>query len=66
MRTVSGLFLPKIKKGATTHDEEIAADELKVISKAVNLLSEKGIYTPEELDAALSAAMTRQVKSAAA
>ena len=22
VRTVSGLFLPKIKKGATTHDEE--------------------------------------------
>lgn len=27
VRTVSGLFLPKIKKGATTHDkEENAAD----------------------------------------
>ena len=35
--------------------QQHTADELKAISKAVNLLSEKGIYTLEELDAALSA-----------
>ncbi len=34
--------------------QQHSADELKAISKAVNLLSEKGIYTLEELDAALS------------
>ena len=34
--------------------QQHTADELKAISKAVNLLSEKGIYTLEELDAALS------------
>ena len=34
--------------------QQHSADELKAISKAVNLLSEKGIYTLEELDATLS------------
>lgn len=34
--------------------QQHTADELKAISKAVNLLAEKGIFTLEELDAALS------------
>ena len=41
-------------KYSQSWQQQHSADELKAISKAVNLLSEKGIYTLEELDAALS------------
>ena len=43
------------RKYSQSWQQQHSADELKAISKAVNLLSEKGIYTLEELDAALSA-----------
>ena len=43
------------RKYSQSWQQQHTADELKAISKAVNLLSEKGIYTLEELDAALSA-----------
>ena len=42
------------RKYSQSWQQQHSADELKAISKAVNLLSEKGIYTLEELDAALS------------
>ena len=42
------------RKYSQSWQQQHTADELKAISKAVNLLSEKGIYTLEELDAALS------------
>ena len=42
------------RKYSQSWQQQNSADELKAISKAVNLLSEKGIYTLEELDAALS------------
>ena len=42
------------RKYSQSWQQQHSADELKAISKAVNLLSEKGIYTMEELDAALS------------
>mgnify|MGYP000034452323 CR=1 FL=1 len=42
------------RKYSQSWKQQHSADELKAISKAVNLLSEKGIYTLEELDAALS------------
>lgn len=45
----------KGRKYSQSWQQQHTADELKAISKAVNLLSEKGIYTLEELDAALSA-----------
>ena len=45
----------KIGKYSQSWQQQHTADELKAIFKAVNLLSEKGIYTLEELDAALSA-----------
>lgn len=45
----------KSRKYSQRWQQQHAADELKAISKAVNLLSEKGICTLEELDAALSA-----------
>ena len=45
----------KGRKYSKSWQQQHTADELKAISKAVNLLSEKGIYTLEELDAALSA-----------
>ena len=45
----------KGRKYSQSWQQQHSADELKAISKAVNLLSEKGIYTLEELDAALSA-----------
>ena len=44
----------KGRKYSQSWQQQHSADELKAISKAVNLLSEKGIYTLEELDAALS------------
>ena len=44
----------KGRKYSQSWQQQHTADELKAISKAVNLLSEKGIYTLEELDAALS------------
>ena len=49
--------IQKAKSGkySQSWQQQHTADELKAISKAVNLLSEKGIYTLEELDAALSA-----------
>ena len=34
VRTVSGLFLPKIKKGATTHDEEENAADHHILQNA--------------------------------
>ena len=43
------------RKYSQSWQQQHTADELKAISKAVNLLSEKGIYTLKELDAALSA-----------
>ena len=43
------------RKYSQSWQQQHTVDELKAISKAVNLLSEKGIYTLEELDAALSA-----------
>ena len=43
------------RKYSQSWQQQHSADELKAISRAVNLLSEKGIYTLEELDAALSA-----------
>ena len=43
------------RKYSQSWQQQHSTDELKAISKAVNLLSEKGIYTLEELDAALSA-----------
>lgn len=51
------LDIQKAKSGkySQSWQQQHTADELKAISKAVNLLSEKGIYTLEELDAALSA-----------
>lgn len=51
------LDVQKAKSGkySQSWQQQHTADELKAISKAVNLLSEKGIYTLEELDAALSA-----------
>ncbi len=51
------LDIQKAKSGKYSQiwQQQHTADELKAISKAVNLLSEKGIYTLEELDAALSA-----------
>ena len=51
------LDIQKAKSGkySQSWQRQHTADELKAISKAVNLLSEKGIYTLEELDAALSA-----------
>ena len=45
----------KGRKYSQSWQQQHTADELKAISRAVNLLSEKGIYTLEELDAALSA-----------
>ena len=50
------LDIQKAKSGkySQSWQQQHTADELKAISKAVNLLSEKGIYTLEELDAALS------------
>ena len=42
------------RKYSQSWQQQHSVDELKAISKAVNLLSEKGIYTLEELDAALS------------
>ena len=42
------------RKYSQSWQQQHTVDELKAISKAVNLLSEKGIYTLEELDAALS------------
>ena len=45
----------KGRKYSQSWQQQHTADELKAISKAVNLLSEKGIYTLEELDTALSA-----------
>ena len=45
----------KGRKYSQSWQQQHSADELKAISKAVNLLSEKSIYTLEELDAALSA-----------
>ena len=42
------------RKYSQSWQQQHSTDELKAISKAVNLLSEKGIYTLEELDAALS------------
>ena len=45
----------KGRKYSQSWQQQHTADELKAISKAVNLLSEKSIYTLEELDAALSA-----------
>ena len=42
------------RKYSQSWQQQHSAVELKAISKAVNLLSEKGIYTLEELDAALS------------
>ena len=44
----------KGRKYSQSWQQQHTADELKAISKAVNLLAEKGIFTPEELDAALS------------
>ena len=44
----------KGRKYSQGWQQQHTADELKAISKAVNLLAEKGIFTPEELDAALS------------
>ena len=51
------LDIQKAKSGkySQSWQQQHTADELKAISRAVNLLSEKGIYTLEELDAALSA-----------
>ena len=50
------LDIQKAKSGkySQSWQQQHTADELKAISKAVNLLSEKGIYTLEELDVALS------------
>ena len=50
------LDIQKAKSGkySQSWQQQHTADELKAISKAVNLLSEKGIYTLEELNAALS------------
>ena len=45
----------KGRKYSQSWQQQHTADELRAISKAVNLLSEKGIYTLEELDTALSA-----------
>ena len=45
---------PAAKGHALILPKQHTADELKAISKAVNLLAEKGIFTLEELDAALS------------
>lgn len=44
----------KAKEALRAEQQQHTADELKAISKAVNLLAEKGIFTLEELDAALS------------
>ena len=44
----------KGRKYSQSWQQQHTADELKAISKAVNLLAEKGIFTLEELDAALS------------
>ena len=44
----------KAKEALRAEPQQHTADELKAISKAVNLLAEKGIFTLEELDAALS------------
>ena len=44
----------KSRKYSQSWQQQHTTDELKAISRAVNLLSEKGIYTLEELDAALS------------
>ena len=51
------LDIQKAKSGkySQSWQQQHTADELKAISKAVNLLSEKSIYTLKELDAALSA-----------
>ena len=51
------LDIQKAKSGkySQSWQQQHTADELKAISKAVNLLSKKGIYTLEELDTALSA-----------
>ena len=56
----------KSRKYSQRWQQQHAADELKAISKAVNLLSEKGICTLEELDAALSAVNSRsgEIRSA--
>ena len=50
------LDIQKAKSGkySQSWQQQHTADELKAISKAVNLLAEKGIFTLEELDAALS------------
>ncbi len=42
------------RKYSQSWQQQHSADELKAISKAVNLLSEKGIYTLEDLAAALA------------
>ena len=44
----------KGRKYSRNWQQQHTADELKAISKAVNLLAEKGIFTLEELDAAMS------------
>ena len=56
----------KSRKYSQRWQQQHAADELKAISKAVNLLSEKGICTLEELDAALSTVNSRsgEIRSA--
>ena len=50
------LDIQKVKgrKYSQSWQQQNTAEELKAISKAVNLLAEKGIFTLEELDAALS------------
>ena len=44
VRTVSGLFLPKIKKGATTHDEEENATFATVSGQCNNPTNPEALY----------------------